>query len=77
MSMILSEEQQRNEQLDDIVRRMYRDCKVELNNAQAAYDWVNMTKAEIAREKKNARVGARTIGLRSRLRHLITLILAH
>ncbi|WP_438447442.1 hypothetical protein [Gorillibacterium sp. sgz5001074] len=69
-------EQERNEQLDIIVRRMYRDMSINLNNCQAASDWVQMTLAEVAREKKNALPARRTPSLRSRLKNLLVLIVA-
>lgn len=68
-------EQGRNAQLDGMVRRMYRDMSIELNNCQAASDWVNMTRAEVAREKENALRPGRAQSLRDRLRNLVVSII--
>jgi type II secretory pathway component PulM len=72
----------RSDQLQGMVRQMYRDMSINLNNCQAANDWVQMTLAEVSREKvlvkkENARAGAQAHGLRNRLRNLVIAILPY
>lgn len=69
-------EQERNAQLEEMVRLMYRDMSIELNSCQAANDWVQMTLAEVAREKKNALRPGRASCLRDRLKYLVVSILS-